>query len=218
MNLPAVWLMRRPEAAPTDSAGLSREVLERAFSFQSERRRSDFLWARRLLAFALASVDPHARLVERPPLTPAVESELSLCASISHTDHWIGVALSHEPVALDLEVIKPARVRRELFVRVFGDELWETAESSDPVNYFYRAWGVYECSVKLQADFVRTPRSYHINLTGQAARVDHFVLPRDTMLTVAGSSDAAPDLMRVDRVHDSLSCQPFGLEATALFP
>lgn len=210
MQLPSVWLMPRPESAPVDNKLLSSEVLDRAATFHSERRRSDFLWARHLLTFALQSIDPMARMHERPPLTPAIKSSSPLWASISHTDTWIGVALSHEPIALDLEVIKSSRVRQALFERVFGVELWKVALSKNPVEYFYRAWGVYECAVKLQATFARTDRSYRIDLPDGPAHLEHFVLPQETMLTVAGGSVSAPLLIRVECQENRLCAHPWG--------
>lgn len=210
-----VWLLPRPEQMPSPALlqqlAVPEQALLRAQSFQSATRRRDFLWARALLCAALHAIDAAATLVERPPLAPAIASDAPWCASISHTRTWIGVTIAREPAALDLEVMRPERVRKELFERVFGAELWRAAQREDAVGFFYRAWGVYECAVKLDGTFCRSADAFWVqSRAGGRLPQAHHRLASNTLLTVVGADadSARLHFVRTDAALSELIIEP----------
>ena len=85
------------------------DVIDRAESFLSPKRQSDFLWTR-LLLVALAKVRGLAvQFRENPPYSPIVLSDSPLYSTISHTATFVGAALATSPVAIDLEVLRADR-------------------------------------------------------------------------------------------------------------
>lgn len=170
---------------------VNEKALSRAQSLTNLKRRADFLWGRVLLTHLAQSIDHKALLSERPPKTPEIMGScLPLYATISHTQTWIGAAVSDCPVAIDLEVMARERAKPAIFDRVFGEGAWEKYALEDPVGLFYRTWGLYECSVKLEGKlkgvagdakvFLKDPQSE------KACVHDFFQLSQNTLLTVVG--------------------------------
>lgn len=183
------------------SCGIAPEALDRVETFQSAKRRREFLWGRLLLARALKFWGPDLQIRERAPLTPAVVDDAGVvqgCASISHTQGLVAVMLSASNCAVDLEVMNPARVRRALVEHVFGAGFWE-ALAENPTTGFYALWGLYETAVKLGA---RLELTYAENglCAGMPPLTEAYcgfsLLAHNALATVVASSPCPVQLMR----------------------
>ena len=187
-----VALLDCPDELPAQALldTLTDECRARAHGFLSAKRRHDYLWGRVLLTALTEHVAPWARLVERPPLAPFIKSDIPLYASVSHTRGTVAVSLATVPASVDVEIMTASRVRQALFERVFLPELWSVAEQGNSVDYFYRAWGVYECAVKLPGVFRQSiEEGFWIEVPDGARRacVKHAVIAGSVMLTLAAS-------------------------------
>ncbi len=184
-----VFLIPRQDAPPSDAfkRRLSAEVLSRASTFTNTKRIADFLWGRLLLTQLLEEYAPQATLVEAPPGSPLIAgSSKPLYTTISHTQTYVGAALSTSPVAIDLEVMAAHRARQATYDRVFGDGAWEASVlllKVDPTLTFYQMWGLYECAVKLSGRVTGLGTSARVEMDAPCPHM-HQELPNQTLLTV----------------------------------
>ena len=189
---------RNPEQPPADlvERWLTDTAKRRAASFASLKRRADYLWVRLMLRYLLRRFFEYgAVLKERPPFSPLItgrDAELitPLFSTISHTGTFVGVGIASCPIAIDLEVISPDRPVEGLYKRLYGEAQFELIKD-DPVNAFYRAWGMNECAVKLPGVFVTDNGPLHVETqAGALAHVVHQKAADDTLMTIVTETHA----------------------------
>ena len=183
---------RNPELPPADlvESWLTDTAKHRAASFASLKRRADYLWVRLMLRYLLRRFFEYgAILKERPPFSPLIvgrDGDLitPLYATISHTGTFVGVGIASCPIAIDLEVISKDRPVEDLYKRLYGEDQFARV-ADDPVNAFYRAWGMNECAVKLPGVFVTDQGPLRVtNRDGTAAHTEHQTVGDDTLMTI----------------------------------
>lgn len=180
------FILKRPETKPEKALLnlLAQDALTRSNEFMSEKRRVDFLWTRLLLIALARHRGLNASFVENPPYSPRVSD--SLFCTITHTGTYVGAALSTEPVAVDLEVIREDRPIAAIAERCFGVDFLGLFPQSERLLAFYKAWGTRECSIKLQAKLARKNRNFEILLDGfEALRIEHEIIDSKTVSTIA---------------------------------
>ncbi len=183
---------RNPDLPPADlvEAWLTDIAKQRAASFASLKRRADYLWVRLMLRYLLRRFFEYgAILKERPPFSPLIvgrDGDLitPLHSTISHTGTFVGVGVASCPIAIDLEVISKDRPVEGLYKRLYGEEQFARI-ADDPVNAFYRAWGMNECAVKLPGVFVTDDGPLHVATnSGSLAHTVHQTVGSDTLMTI----------------------------------
>lgn len=176
---------REPSARLLDA--LQPCVLNRAAVFLSAKRRLEYLWSRVLLHELLLH-EPQAVVVESPPRSPHIENAAFSHTTISHTRTWIGAGVGTLPFAIDLEVMDAARVRKELFTRLFDPRHWSDAE---PAARFYRFFGMYEAAVKMNLPFHSNVKRPYVGHSEEKACSVRFLRDETTLLTLVSRSEAA---------------------------
>ena len=183
---------RNPELPPAHlvERWLTDTAKHRAASFASLKRRADYLWVRLMLRYLLKRFFEYgAVLKERPPFSPLVvgrDGDLitPLFSTISHTGTFVGVGVASCPIAIDLEVVSSDRPVENLYKRLYGEDQFELIKD-DPVNAFYRAWGMNECAVKLPGVFVTDKGPLHVEThEGGLAHTVHQQVGDDTLMTI----------------------------------
>lgn len=156
------------------------------------------------------AVDAHGK-----PYLP----DSSLHFNISHSGSWAAVAVSDEPVGIDIEQIRPIEWQG-IARQHFADEesralLRETEESR--LLAFFTLWTGKESYVKAEGRGLSVPlHSFHMNRTnnticrsgGSAHRLGYwrsYRVSRDYVLSVSARSDAFPDRINVWNESDLLS-------------
>jgi len=130
----------------------------RLTNFLRDERRRQFVVGRTLLrlgACRLTRKRWHEITIDEGPVKPEVRSTDgdAFASSISHSAHWVGVALSKRvKVGIDLELINPSRNIVEIaYASCERDELqyvlWH--QGVEQVNAFYRLWCMKEALYKL---------------------------------------------------------------------
>lgn len=189
-----VFYMDRMEAEPGDSFSpfLPRDALQRASSFLSTKRRADFLWTRLIVAALAKSRKLDVQLAENPPYSPVIHSDRPLFCSISHTATVVGAALCSRPVAVDLEVMRKDRPIQEISDRCFGKDFLSFFPEKNRLVEFYKAWGVRECAIKMNARFTSDAGKTTIVLSEkEPVRISHWV-SQNTSFTLAFAGEATP--------------------------
>lgn len=129
---------------------------ERAARFRKPLRRSQHVWSR-LLVLILARRLSRAlgaesfTIEERPPESPAIRiGERVFFTSVSHSANRVACLAASEPCAIDIERFDASRDFSRYAQTAFSKETAASlARESDAASSFYRAWGAYECAVKL---------------------------------------------------------------------
>lgn len=157
--------MNEAEAEPpaTLFALLAPGQQERAARFRKPLRRSQHVWSR-LLVLVLARRLARAlgaesfSIEERPPESPAIRvGERVFFTSVSHSASRVACLAAPAPCAIDIERFDGSRDFRRYAQTAFSKETAASlALEADAASSFYRAWGAYECAVKLgiPRDFV----------------------------------------------------------------
>lgn len=188
-----IALMPRVMSCPADAlCGLiSPQAVQRAETFLSEKRRSEFLWSRVLLS-KLLDEEPQAVLTEAPPRSPTILGSVFSHTCIAHTQTWIGAGVGTALFGFDLEVMNPARVNEALFTRLFAQRHWD--ESHNRVLDFYRFFGMYESAVKMNLPFASDcPRPF-VGGDPHNPCVVRFFSDGTTLLSVVSQTQADVEL------------------------
>lgn len=188
-----IALMPRIPSSPAHAlCGLiSPQAVQRAETFLSEKRRSEFLWSRVLLA-RLLEAEPSAVMTESPPRAPSIAGCGFSCTGISHTKTWIGAGIGTVSFGFDLEVINPARVNEALFTRLFAKRHWDASQNQ--VLDFYRFFGMYESAVKMNLPFTSDCSEPFVGSDPQNPCAARFYRDGSTLLTVVSQKPAAVEI------------------------
>ena len=138
---------------------LSCEQQERAEKFRKPLRRQQHVWSRLLLlAMARELGGASSCVEERPPRSPLIRSGDELFrTSVSHSAGRVACLVASAPCAIDIERLDPDRpFKRYIEVAFSREAAAALALEEDAAGAFYRAWGAYECAVKLGC-----PRAFH---------------------------------------------------------
>jgi 4'-phosphopantetheinyl transferase len=153
--------LHRTQACASDAALLQRrarlldpEERARAERFVFERHRQRFVAAHGFLREVLG------RALGRDPARLSFEIEArgkprlagaELHFSLTHTGDHVLLALAEEPLGLDAEEVRPARVGPDLARRVMAAEefaSWSGAPRAEQVRAFFRLWSAKESVMK----------------------------------------------------------------------
>lgn len=135
---------------------LSKEQQLRADRFKKSLRRNQHIWSRLMLLALAQSMVSGGEVVtvsieERPPLAPWIHfAGQTFYTSVSHSGNRVACLISSEPCAIDIEHFDLDRPFRRYAEVAFSKEVAAAlAAEKDEACAFYRAWGAYECAVKL---------------------------------------------------------------------
>ena len=130
--------------------------LERSLCFKRPQRRSQYLWSRLMLSAAVrAAADQYgcsrAVIVEKPPQAPVLRlGSGEVFTSVSHSGERVHCLLSAQPCAVDVERYAPERPLARYAEAAFSAETAAALKKeADLPHAFFKAWGAYECAVKL---------------------------------------------------------------------
>lgn len=130
--------------------------LERSLRFKRPLRRSQYLWSRLMLAAAVrADADqsgrPRAVIEEKPPQAPVIRlGSGEVFTSVSHSGERVHCLLAAKPCAVDVERYAPERPLERYAEAAFSAETAAALKKeADLPHAFFKAWGAYECAVKL---------------------------------------------------------------------
>lgn len=180
---------------------LTKQQQMRLAEMENGKRRAEYTLSRLALRLCLESFSQIGNdrfLFEqspKPPLAKKVGFADWYC-SISHTATWVGVAVSPQPCAIDVEWMRPNRRIDVLYPYVFGARC--AAHFQDCSRFcdsFYSRWGAKECAIKLDAHFCLDesfrPR---IHKGARYWRIDEENLPHETKLVMASDPDCCRKL------------------------
>ena len=148
----------------------SRSELETASSFKLQKRRDEWLlsrYAAKRFAVELGVVEEaRACVVERPVLF--VDGQpTSWFVSLSHSAPYAGAALSHEPIGLDVQVVRDiAEWSSHLFLSDAEAEVMRGCSLAWRALHF---WCAKEAAWKKQSDEYATMKQLPLRLTEERA-------------------------------------------------
>jgi 4'-phosphopantetheinyl transferase len=143
---------------------LSPQEGERLAGIVALKRREQFLagrWQmRQLLAQAVGGTPRDWALTAPPDAPPAVEGQRQWHLSISHSGEWIGCAVAHAPLGLDLEAPRRQRDIAGLLALCCtpGEQrMFEGLGEHEREPLFYELWTVKESWLKRRGEWI-SPR------------------------------------------------------------
>ena len=140
---------------------LNRQESGKFQSFKSEQRRREYLASRALMRMALShhyQYDPahwqFSQAENAPPqlLNPARQD---LFISLSHSGDYVILAISEQPVGIDIEQAGQRTRALSIAKKVFTSEQQQALDAlpeADRLQYFYRLWTQKEALVKALHD------------------------------------------------------------------
>ncbi len=152
----SIWLARWPLGEPCVKqlqGWLGQSEQSRYATIKSDSKRSEYLASRYLLRHALSKRFDASlsgwQITEQPKAAPRADNVPEPCfVSISHSGDMVAVALSGEPLGLDIELPRAIPHRMKMARRLFTVEQCEALLKTEEPSLFFKLWTAKEALYK----------------------------------------------------------------------
>ncbi len=142
-----------------------------------EQRGRDYLLSRYILKTELARYAQRAieslRFSYNEQGKPALIDCPNVHFNLSHSGRYLALALHHEPVGIDIEVMRPRPRLRSIAQRVLSEKQWEHfVEEGESPELFYAYWSACEAIIKQAGSSIWLRENYPFHIRNKRVIVE----------------------------------------------